>query len=155
MTQARYQRHITHRLRDGDMVQDFVARQVAAQNDSRRHVYHLAAEEKQSGDVIGEGFVIAHRNGSHELGWGVHPAMWSKGYGTEIGRALLALGFEGLKARTMWSKVMADNAASIKLALRIGMTHQESVAAYALGQGKIGPVDVYSMSQSAYFELPY
>ncbi len=155
MTQPRYQRHITHRLRDGAMVQDFVQRQVAAQGDSRRHVYHLAAEEKLSGDVIGEGFVIAHRNGSHELGWGVHPAMWSNGFGTEIGRALLALGFERLKARTMWSKVMAENSASIKLATRIGMTHKESLSAYALGQGKIGPVEVFSIGQSAYFDLPY
>jgi [ribosomal protein S5]-alanine N-acetyltransferase len=155
MTQPRYQRHITHRLRDGAMVQDFVHRQVAAQGDNRRHVYHLAAEEKLSGEVIGEGFVIAHRDGSHELGWGVHPAMWSNGFGTEIGRALLALGFEWLKARTMWSKVMSDNTASIKLALRIGMTHKESLSAYALGQGKIGPVDVFSLSQSAYHDLPY
>ncbi len=155
MTQPRYQRHITHRMRDGAMVQDFVYRQVAAQADSRRHVYHLAAEEKLSGEVIGEGFVIAHRNGSHELGWGVHPAMWSNGFGTEIGRALLALGFERLKARTMWSKVMADNIASIKLATRIGMTHKESLSAYGLGQGKIGPVDVFSIAQSAYFDLPY
>jgi [ribosomal protein S5]-alanine N-acetyltransferase len=155
MTQPRYQRHITHRLRDGAMVQDFVQRQVAAQSDSRRHVYHLAAEEKLSGDVIGEGFIIAHRNGSHELGWGIHPAMWSNGFGTEIGRALLALGFERLRARTMWSKVMLDNSASIKLAKRIGMIHKESLTAYALGQGKIGPVEVFSMAQSSYFDLPY
>ena len=94
MTQPRYHKHIAYRLRDGAMVKDFVRRQIAAQNDSRRHVFHLAAEEKFSTDVVGEGFIISHGDGSHEVGWGVHPAMWSMGMGTEIGNALLATAIE-------------------------------------------------------------
>ena len=155
MTQHRYQRHISHRMRDGAMVQDFVRRQIAARNDTRRRIFHLAAEEKLSGEVVGEGFIIVHGDGSHELGWGVNPAMWSMGLGTEIGRALLALGFERLQAKSIWSKVMSDNAASSKLAIRIGMTHSATHQAYALGQGRIGPVEVYSMSLSNYYDLPY
>lgn len=155
MTQPRYQKHIAHRLRDGAMVQDFVRRQLAAQSDSRRHVFHLAAEEKFSGDVVGEGFVIVHGDGSHEIGWGVHPAMWSMGLGTEIGQSLLAIAFEHLGARRVWSKVMVANVASTKLARRVGMALVTSHESYALGNGRTGPVDIYAITASDYFDLPY
>jgi [ribosomal protein S5]-alanine N-acetyltransferase len=155
MTQPRYQRHITHRLRNETMVKDFVARQVAAQNDIRRQVYHLAAEEKSSGEVVGDGFIISHGTGSYEIGWGVHPAMWSMGLGTEIGRALLAVGFERLKAQSLWCKVMSENSASGKLARRIGMESKVNGEDYPLGQGQTVPVDIYVITAATYFELPY
>ena len=155
MTQPRYQRHITHRLKTEAMVKDFVARQVAAQHDTRRQVYHLAAEEKVSGEVVGDGFLIVHGNGSHEIGWGVHPAMWSMGLGTEIGRALLAVGFERLKAQSLWCKVMAENAASAKLARRIGMEAKIKRDDFPLGQGRTAPVDIFVIPASRYFDLPY
>jgi [ribosomal protein S5]-alanine N-acetyltransferase len=155
MTQARYQKHIAHRMRDGAMVKDFLHRQMAAQRDSRRHVFHLAAEEKYSGDVVGEGFLIAHGDGSHEIGWGVHPAMWSMGLGTEIGQALLAIAFEHLKAKRVWSKVMVANTASTKLARRIGMALVTTHATYTLAPGQAGPVDIYALTATDYFDLPY
>ncbi len=155
MTQPRYQKHIAHRMRDSVTVKDFVVRQIAAQNDSRRHVFHMAAEEKFSGDVIGEGFVISHSDGSHEIGWGVHPAMWSMGLGTEIGQALLAIAFEHIGAKRVWSKVMVANVASAKLARRIGMALTTTHDTYAIGGGKTGPVDIYALTVSDYFDLPY
>jgi [ribosomal protein S5]-alanine N-acetyltransferase len=155
MTQPRYQKHIAHRLRDGAMVKDFVQRQIAAQRDNRRHVYHLAAEEKFSTDVVGEGFVIIHGDGSHEIGWGVHPAMWSMGLGTEIGQALLATAFEHLNARRVWSKVMMENVASAKLARRIGMALVTAHDSYTIGNGRTGPVDIYALTATDYFDLPY
>jgi [ribosomal protein S5]-alanine N-acetyltransferase len=155
MTQPRYQKHIAHRLRDGAMVKDFVSRQLAAQSDSRRHVFHLAAEEKFSSDVVGEGFIISHGDGSHEIGWGVHPAMWSMGLGTEIGQALLAIAFEHISAKRVWSKVMVANVASAKLARRIGMALVSTHEHYAIGNGRTGPVDIYAIAASDYYELPY
>jgi [ribosomal protein S5]-alanine N-acetyltransferase len=155
MTQPRYQKHIAHRLRDGAMVKDFVSRQIAAQNDSRRHVFHLAAEEKFSTDVVGEGFIICHGDGSHEVGWGVHPAMWSMGLGTEIGQALLAIAFEHIEAKRVWSKVMVENIASSKLARRIGMALVSTHEHYAIGNGRTGPVDIFALTASDYYDLPY
>ena len=155
MTQPRYQKHIAHRLRDGAMVKDFVSRQLAAQSDSRRHVFHLAAEEKFSGDVVGEGFIISHGDGSPEIGWGVHPAMWSMGLGTEIGQALLAIAFEHIRAKRVWSKVMVENVASAKLARRIGMALVTTHENYAIGHWRTGPVDIYALVAPDYYELPY
>lgn len=155
MTQARYQRHIAHRLRDEAAVADFVRRQVAVQGDRRRQIFHLAAEEKLSGDVVGEGFIIAHGGNDYEIGWGVHPAMWSMGLGTEIGRALLAMGFERLKAKSVWCKVMAPNGASHTVAQRVGMAESGSQSDYPVGQGRYERVSLYRLSEPDYFEMPY
>jgi [ribosomal protein S5]-alanine N-acetyltransferase len=155
MTQARYQRHIAHKLKDMDEVREFVRRQVAVQNDSHRRVYHLAAEERLSTEVVGDGFLISHQDNSLEMGWGLHPALWSMGFGTEIGRALLGAGFEKLHAKTMWCKIMSANGASKKLAKRIGMVHSKTHLDYPVGQGRFEPVDIYTMSADQYFDLPY
>lgn len=155
MTQPRYQRHIAHRLKDDAAVAEFVRRQVAAQADRRRQIFHLAAEEKLSGDVVGEGFIIKHGGGEYEVGWGVHPAMWSMGLGTEIGRALLAITFEHLKAETVWCKIMVPNGASLAVARRIGMAEQGTQADYPVGHGRFERVSVYRIGADAYFDLPY
>jgi [ribosomal protein S5]-alanine N-acetyltransferase len=155
MTQPRYQRHIMHRLRNEVMVRDFVTRQVAAQHDSRRQVYHLAAEEKSSGEVVGDGFIISHGGGVYEIGWGVHPAMWSMGLGTEIGRALMPVGFERLKAQSLWCKVMVENKASASLARRIGMEAKGQPEDFPLGPGRTTEVEIYLMTAARYFDLPY
>ncbi len=155
MTQARYQKYIVHRFKSDDEVNAFVTRQVAVQGDSRRHVFHLAAEERYSSEVVGDGFIIAHHDKSLEIGWGLHPALWRVGFGTEIGRALLGLGFEKLKANRIWCKVMRANVASIRLAKRLGMTHAEGHDHFPAGQGRFEPVDIFSIDQETYFDLPY
>lgn len=155
MTQQRYQRHIAHRLRDEAAVADFVRRQVAVQGDLRRQIYHLAAEEKLSGEVVGEGFIIAHGGSDYEVGWGVHPAMWSMGLGTEIGKALLAIGFERLKAKSIWCKIMAANGASLTVANRIGMSEAGSQTDYPVGNGRFERVCIYRIADESYFDLPY
>ncbi len=55
MMQARYQRYTAMRLRNDAEVAAFVLRSVARQGDDRRNVFHLAAEERSSGEAIGDG----------------------------------------------------------------------------------------------------
>jgi [ribosomal protein S5]-alanine N-acetyltransferase len=155
LTQPRYQRHITHRLRNENEVNAFVRRNVMAQIDTHRRVFHLVAEETMSGEVIGDAFIIAHNDGSHEVGWGVHPALWQMGFGTEIGRAVLGLGFERLKAKTLWCKVMSPNKASARLSKRIGMKLGSVQTNANVGNGRVETVEIYRMSAEQYFELPY
>jgi ribosomal-protein-alanine N-acetyltransferase len=155
MTQARYQKHIVHRLKDEDAVNDFVRRHMAHQGDSRRRVFHLSAEERMSAEVIGDGFLICHPDQSVEIGWGLHPALWSMGFGTEIGRGLLAIGIERLKAKRVWCKIMRPNTASLRLARKIGMTREKSHDDFPVGQGQFEAVDVFSISADTYFDLPY
>lgn len=155
MIQEAYQRHIAMRLADDAEVRAFVSRSVARQGDDRRNVFHLAAEEKLSGEAVGDGFIIAQRPGLLEIGWGVHPAMWNMGLGSEIGRALLGLGFERLKAARVWCKVMAANTASSKLARKIGLRLVQSHADYPAGQGRLAAVEIFALTAAEYFDLPY
>ena len=155
MTQVRYQKYIVHRLKNNDEVNSFVQRQVAVQGDVRRQVFHLAAEERYSGEVVGDAFLIVHQDKSLEIGWGLHPALWRVGFGTEIGRALLCLGFERFKAEKIWCKVMHANLASLRLAKRIGMEIVKNHDSYPAGHGRFEAVDVFAMASERYFDLPY
>jgi len=155
MTQEAYQRHISLRLANEAEVKAFVSRSVARQGDERRNVFHLAAEEKFSGEAVGDGFLILQRPRAPEIGWGVHPAMWKMGLGREIGQALLGLAFERLNADKVWCKVMSANKASAQLARRIGMKHSQSLPDYPAGGGRRAPVDFYTMTAAEYFDLAY
>lgn len=108
-----------------------------------------------SAEVIGDGFLICHPDQSVEIGWGLHPALWSMGFGTEIGRGLLAIGIERLKAKRVWCKIMRPNTASLRLARKIGMTREKSHDDFPVGQGQFESVDVFSISADTYFDLPY
>lgn len=155
MMQETYQRHIAMRLSSEAEVKAFVSRSVARQGDERRNVFHLTAEEKMSEEAIGDGFLILQRPKTLEVGWGLHPAMWRMGLGTEIGRALLGLAFERLKADRVWCKVMNRNVASTKLARRIGMRHLQSHPDFPTGSGRQGAVEFYAMSADEYFDQAY
>ena len=155
MTQPRYQRYILHRLADEGEVRAFVSRNVAAQGDRRRHVFHLAAEERHSNEVVGDGFLIAQSDSTFEAGWGLHPALWRAGFGTEIGRALMGLAFERLRAKSVVCKVMKPNLASTALALRIGMKLDATNTNMNLGHGRIEDVDHFRIDAEDYFNAPY
>lgn len=155
MMQESYQRHIAMRLKTEAEVRAFVTRSVARQGDERRNLFHLAAEDKATGRTVGDGFLILQRRRQVEIGWGVHPAMWRMGYGTGIGHALLGLAFERLMAEEVWCKVMEGNAASARLARRIGLCHLKSETDYPTAPGRSGAVEFLALSASGYFDLGY
>ncbi len=156
LVQPRYQRFVAHRLKDDHEVVAFVRRTVGSQGDLRRRIFHMVAEEQKTGDVVGDGFIIVHQDLSHEIGWGVDPDVWRQGYGCEIGRALLSLSFEHLKAERAWCKVMKENAASVKLARRIGMKLDQTLPDYAVSGGsRRETVEIFRLTVEDYFELPY
>lgn len=155
MTQEAYQRHIAMRLASEADVKAFVVRSVARQGEERRNVFHLAAEEKVSGEAVGDGFIIRQRPRLLEIGWGVHPAMWGMGLGIEIGRALLGLAFERFRADRVWCKVMRRNVASARLAQRIGMTQLPSHPDRPAGEEREDMIEFYAMSVDDYHDLDY
>lgn len=155
MMQADYQRFITMRLHSETEVAAFVARCVSRQNDERRNIFHLAAEELDTAEVIGDGFIILQGEGAMEIGWGLHPAMWSMGFGTEIGEALLAHVFERLGGKRAWCKVMGGNLPSQGVARRLGMQHDKMVVTPPGKGAGMRSVDVYSLTSDQYFDRPY
>ncbi len=155
LVQPRYQKYVAHRLKDGHEVLAFVKRNVGSQGDFRRRIFHVVAQDRNSGTVVGDGFVIVHQDSTHEIGWGVDPDLWNQGYGTEIGQALLAMSFEHLKADETWCKVMSGNAASTSLARKIGMKLDKTLQNYVVSGTRREDVEVYRMSMAHYFEQPY
>jgi [ribosomal protein S5]-alanine N-acetyltransferase len=155
MLQPSYQRYITLKLHNEADVGSFVARSVAKQGDERRNIFHLAAEERMSGEVVGDGFLVLHPGRHVEIGWGVHPGMWGMGMGTEIGTALLGHAFERLNAQRSWCKVMSPNAASLALARRIGMKHEKKLVVSPRADNDVKTIDIFAMNADFYFDRPY
>lgn len=58
-----------------------------------------------------------------ELGWTIARRLWGKGYATEAARLALDWGFETLKTDEIISAIHPDNAASIRVAERLGETY--------------------------------
>jgi RimJ/RimL family protein N-acetyltransferase len=58
-----------------------------------------------------------------ELGWTLARSVWGKGYATDAARLALGWGFETLKTDEIISAIHPDNAASIRVAERLGETY--------------------------------
>jgi RimJ/RimL family protein N-acetyltransferase len=56
-----------------------------------------------------------------EVGWGVHPAFWGKGYATEAAQEMLRLAFKTLNAHRVVAYCRSDNAASARVMEKLGM----------------------------------
>jgi RimJ/RimL family protein N-acetyltransferase len=85
--------------------------------------YPFAIALKDSGQLIG-GCDLRSSDDSGELGWLIHIDYWNKGYGTEIGKALLKLGFEDLKLRRITASCNAENIGSYRVMEKIGMRRE-------------------------------
>ncbi|MGI9484220.1 MAG: GNAT family N-acetyltransferase [Hyphomicrobiales bacterium] len=150
-----FQQTISVRYSTAIDVQKFVARSVRRQALPNRTSFHLAAELKACGTVVGDGFVLLHRPKSAELGWSVHPDLWGRGFGTEIGAVLAAIAFERLKCDSVWAKSFSKNEASIKLMERIGMQRDRVVTNREVTRGEHTDVIYYSMKSDDYFDASY
>ncbi len=155
MLREEYQATIAVRYQTAADVQKFVARCLRRQAALTRSVFHLSAELKASSQVIGDGFIIMNRPKTFEIGWGVHPELWGRGFGTEIGNALMAIAFEKLGATTVWAKSFVNNAASIRLCNRLGMTQDRVSQNHPVAPGFRTDVSFHSISATDYFDAPY
>lgn len=80
-----------------------------------------AVDEKASGALIGRiGLWYPEGWPGLEVGWLVDRAHWGKGYASEGGRAALEMGFTQLGASSLCSVIHPENAASIRVAEKIG-----------------------------------
>ncbi len=155
MLREDYQATIAVRYQSAADVQKFVARCLRRQAALTRSVFHLSGELKASGQVIGDGFIIMNRPKTFEIGWGVHPELWGRGFGTEIGQALMAIAFEKLGATTVWAKSFTNNAASLRLCDKLGMKEDRVAKNHPVAPGFRTDVSFRSVSADDYFDAPY
>jgi [ribosomal protein S5]-alanine N-acetyltransferase len=76
-----------------------------------------------------------------EIEWTVSPVHWGKGYATEIGRAMLAYGFEEARFPAIMGFALPHNTASRRVMEKIGMTylhdeedHGQTLSSYRIEQ---------------------
>lgn len=155
MLREDYQRQIAARHGSVESLRGFVLRAIAGQEREARTSYHLAAVLKSCGAAVADGFIIPGADGAAEVGWGVHPALWGQGIGSELARALIAAAFERLGAQSVWCKVMSGNAGSLRVARKSGLKPWKTNANYPIGGGRTEKVIVFSGRAQDYFDAPY
>jgi RimJ/RimL family protein N-acetyltransferase len=80
-----------------------------------------AAQERSSGTLVGRiGFWSPEGWHGFELGWMLRRSFWGRGYATEGARAALQFAFTQLKQPQVISLIHPENAASIRVAQRLG-----------------------------------
>ena len=104
-----------------------------------------AAEEKSTGQFLGrvglyypEGWPVL------EVGWSIDRQRWGEGFATEGGRAAIRWAFENLDIERLSSVIHPDNAASIRVAEKLGerLLRHDEIA----GQ----PVVIYSIERERF-----
>jgi RimJ/RimL family protein N-acetyltransferase len=97
-----------------------------------------AAEERSSGVLVGRiGFWNPEGWPGFELGWMLRRAFWGRGYATEGAREALRFAFMELGQPHVISLIHPENAASIRVAKR-------------LGERQLGPTEVVGRPALAY-----
>lgn len=82
-----------------------------------------AVVRKSDQKLIGSA-VLMHLPDIPEIGWAVHRDNWRQGYGTEMGRTMLHLGFDILNFHRITAVCHAMNIPSYKIMERIGMRRE-------------------------------
>lgn len=81
-----------------------------------------AVEEKETGELVGRvGCWRPEGWPGLEIGWTLRRAFWGRGYATEAAKASLAFAFNHLGQTRAISMIHGENAASIRVAGRVGM----------------------------------
>ncbi|NQV83551.1 MAG: GNAT family N-acetyltransferase [Rhodospirillales bacterium] len=77
---------------------------------------------------------IDTRKGSCEIGYGVSPQYWGKGYFKEVLRMVLEYLFDEAGFHRVWAKTQDDNAASINSLKSLGFKHEGTLRDFYLSE---------------------
>ena len=80
-----------------------------------------------------------------ELGYWLGAESWGKGYATEAGEAILALGFRELRLERIYAQVLEGNAASCRVLEKLGMTHEGIRRRHARKGRRLHDVHLYGL----------
>ena len=85
--------------------------------------YQYAAVLKGTGRLIGACSLDLSGDDA-EIGWILHRDFWKQGYGPEMGKAMLELGFDGLQLHRIIARCDAENYGSYRVMDKIGMRRE-------------------------------
>ncbi len=114
-------RHLTHgRAWSVEEVDEFLQRQAAQLATHGVCMGPLVL--RGSDEIVGvAGIQPLDLPGEYELGWWVWKDYWGRGYAAEAGRALMAFAMKEMDLTRVFAVIDPDNAASIRVAEKIGM----------------------------------
>jgi len=115
-------RHIPTEVPTRDSIAERIAKFLPEQTANPRHLYFLAAVERDASNVMAEAsmHLLPHR--SAEIGFAVSDARWGHGLGSEILFGLLSFGFRQLGLHRAFCRVEPSNGPSIRVLRKSGMT---------------------------------
>lgn len=118
--------------------------------------YQYAAVNKETGKLIGA-CDLAVTDDTAEIGWILHRDFWKQGFGAEMGKAMLELGFDDLNLHRIIAHCDAENYGSYRVMEKINMRREglflESRPAHKQSDKKYGDELSYAILKSEWDTL--
>jgi ribosomal-protein-alanine N-acetyltransferase len=130
-----------------DETRAHVERVLRAAGEQPRTEYTLAAELRDTGEVVGSGslFLRGARSRTGEIAYVLHTDHWGRGLGTELARLLLRWGFEQHRLHRVFATCDPRNTASAGVLRKVGMTHEGRLRHTLLIRDGWRDSDVYAL----------
>ena len=124
--QEHYWRHVPIEPPSPESVAASVSTWVRWQEQDPRAVFMLTAVDARSQEAVGEAGLYIRDFGSRqgEIGWSVVESVAGQGLASEIGQALLRLGFGTLGLHRVFAQCRVENAASRRIMAKLGMREE-------------------------------
>lgn len=121
--------------------------------DDRNDVLTLAADDRETGQLVGSGMVkwASRADEQGELGYILSPAHYGRGYATEIAIALLRLGFEGAHMHRIVGRCDARNIASARVLEKAGLRREAHLVENEYVKGEWTSELVYALLAREWF----
>ena len=120
-----------------DDTRAFIKRAMATAAKEPLTNYSFAVVLKETGNLIGA-CDLSLQGDSPEVGWILHKNHWGKGYGTEMGRALLELGFAGHNLHRIVALCDMENVGSSRIMEKLGMRREGMFREYRRARDNSG-----------------
>lgn len=141
---VRYQSHPPRTLEDS---LSYIRESMASARDSPRSIFDFAVVLREGGRLVGRcGLKVTDWDSREGTLWYIlHPEMWGRGYIPEAGRALLAHGFDELGLHRIFIDTEPDNAASRRVAAKLGMRQEAHFVENAWVKGRWTDSVIYAV----------
>ncbi|MDQ0687323.1 ribosomal-protein-alanine N-acetyltransferase [Streptomyces achromogenes] len=130
--------HLSFEPRSREEVTQMVARSIASARATPRIEYALAVIERDTNELIGFGRLAAdpHQQRAATTGFALRPDAWGVGYGVDMVRLLLSVGFDDLGLHRIWGARSPLNDASAKTMAAVGMIEEGVIREHVLKAGR-------------------
>jgi len=125
---VRYLGSVPQPVESVDAMRGRIERWIATNDGYGDRGYGFWALETHGGTLVGATLLkpLPEHEDEVEVGWHLGTAHWGNGYATEGARGAIEHGFTTVGLDVVYAVIVAENAASVAVARRLGMTHRGS-----------------------------